>query len=106
MNNSLSIFLSLWETIFKRPYSRRVWKQAFGVDVEVVAYIWDRYASRASIRQPKHLLMILYFLKTYGLCFILASRFNECVSSMHRIVFDGIQSLAVVMEEVDFGVID
>lgn len=90
-----------WHAIFPWvQYTPHAWITHFGVDIELVAYVWDTYHDRSALAPPQHLLLILNFLKTYPLGEELAARFRMSVASVYRILWTGLETLAFEMDEV------
>jgi len=94
-------WLALWRLIF--PYTiftHACWISHFGVDVSIVDYVWNTYHDDCALKHPLHLLLILHFLKVYPVEEVLAARFGLSKSSATRILWPGLERLALAMEEV------
>ena len=72
----------------------------FGVEVSVVDYVWEKYSGDCKIEQPRHLLLILHFLKAYPIENVLAVIFGMSVRTIEGILWKGIVNLAEYLDEV------
>lgn len=86
---------------FFKQYTVTRWKQTFGVELEIVDYVWKRYAL-VHLKKPLHLLWILNFLKVCGPLNVHAGIWRVNERTFSRKVFSGIAKLAEVLEEVCF----
>jgi len=90
-----------WRALFPRARcTPRRWISYFGVRIEDVDYIWVRYSRVCRLFRPKHLLLILNFLKSNAVTSELATRFEMAESSVRAILWPGLRALAQHMNEV------
>jgi hypothetical protein len=90
-----------WRILFPLTvFTHACWTAHFGVDINIVDYVWETYHEVCLLRHPSHLLLILYFLKVYPTGEVIAAKFGISIASAFRIIWDGLERLAYHLQEV------